>query len=217
MKYQGCFKKVYFHPGHLAIENSLEQGCFNTWMSINSRCWKEMLSQLINAFILFSLVWFLTVCHSRCYSGIIFGYIPTPVSREEESKISSVPARVVIDRVSPSCYAPTSKRWEARLFMNQTVINHTGRKERVERQNKWTTGKRKREFMKLLHKVSGSELFANGSTGDKESSSISCWEAHRPLRGKQVTKLGNVTNNISVCFPCLTISSHFQWFKVSCD
>lgn len=74
-----------------------------------------MLSQSINAFVLFTLVWFLTVCHSRCDSDIIFGYILTPVSREEESKISSVPARVFIGRVSPSCYASTFKRWEARL------------------------------------------------------------------------------------------------------
>lgn len=53
-------------------------------MSINSRCWKEILSQSINAFILFSLVWFLAVSHSKCNSDIIFGYIPTPVSREKE-------------------------------------------------------------------------------------------------------------------------------------
>jgi len=63
--------------------------------------------------------------------------------------------------------------------------------------------KRKREFAKLLQKVSVSELVGSGSSGDKEPSSLSCWEAHRGLRGKEITKLGNVTNNIPVCFPSL--------------
>lgn len=45
----------------------------------------------------------------------LFGFIPTPAGQEETNKILSVAARVVIDRVSLSCYGPNSKRWEGRL------------------------------------------------------------------------------------------------------
>lgn len=65
--------------------------------------------------------------------------------------------------------------------------------------------KREREIAKLLQKILA-QFFGNGSSGDTESSLLRCWEAHRDLRGKKVTKLKNVTNNKSVCFPSLTPS-----------
>lgn len=67
--------------------------------------------------------------------------------------------------------------------MNQTVRHHIRRKEIKKGRINELQGKRKREVVKLLQKISVSELFGNGSSVNWETYFLS-WEMHRALEGK---------------------------------